>query len=119
MKLYLIEMFGVSLLLTLVIELTIAGLFRISFGKELLVVILVNVLTNPVVVLLCWLWGIYLPQMNRFWIEIPLEVLVVWYEYRIYKSMRESGWCCEKPLRFSLAANGASWIMGVLIAWIR
>lgn len=119
MNLYLLEMFGVSLLLTLIIELIVAGLFRISFGKDILVVILVNVLTNPVVVLLYWLWRVYLPMVNICWIELPMECLVVLGEYWIYKSMAAGGWHCEKPFRFSLAANGASWLTGVLLVLIR
>lgn len=119
MNLYLIEMFGVSLLLTLLIELIMASFLGIGIGKDLLVIILVNVLTNPVVVLLCWLWRLYLPQVNLFWIQIPLEVLVVFAEYRIYKSMAGNGWRCKKPFRFSVAANGASWFTGVILTWIR
>ena len=116
---YLIEMFGISLLLTLVIELTVAGFFGIPFGKQKLPVVLVNVLTNPVVVLLCWLWRIYFSQRNVYLLQIPLEGLVVLVEYLIYKSLKRSGWRCKRPFGLALTANGVSWLLGILISWIK
>lgn len=119
MNLYLIEMFGVSLLLTLLIELNVAMLFQIPFGKNLLPVVLVNVLTNPVAVLFCWLWRMYLPQIDDFWIQVPLEGIVIAVEFLIYRSFAGSGWKCQKPFVFSAVANGASWLLGVLISVVR
>ena len=116
---YLIEMFGISLLLTLLIELIVAGLLGLAWGKKLLPVVLVNVLTNPVVVFLCWVWRIYVPAVNSLWIQLPLEVVVIQVEFSIYKSMARSGWGCKNPWKLSVVANGTSWLMGVLISLLR
>ena len=43
---YLLEMFSVSLLLTLALELPIAWCFGLRHKKEMLLVVLLNVLTN-------------------------------------------------------------------------
>lgn len=119
MVLYLIEMFGVSLLLTLIIELTVAGWFKIPWGKDMLPVVLVNVLTNPVVVMICWLWRLYISEINIYWIQIPVELIVVGSEFLIYKSLIKSGWECENPFRFSVVANGCSWLFGVFISFVK
>ena len=73
---YFLEMFGISLALTLLLELLIGLCFGYRSGKLLLLVLLVNVLTNPGAVLLHWL-GI--PQ-------IPIEIVVVFLETIIYLS---------------------------------
>ncbi len=119
MAYYLIEMFGVSLLLTLVIELAVAGVLKIAFGKDWLPVILVNFLTNPAIVFLCWVWRMHVSGRNRFWIQLPLEGLVILVEYGIYKSMVKSGWNCRCPLKLSVIANAVSWSLGVGISMLR
>ena len=116
---YLIEMFGVSLLLTWAIELAVAGLLKVAPGKDWLPVVLVNLFTNPAVVFLCWVWGIYVPKGNSMWIQLPLELLVIWIEFRIYNGMVKSGWNCRWPLKLSVMANIASWLFGVGISMLR
>lgn len=70
----LIERFGVSLAITIAVELAVAflsgrGLWKCSggrqLGKKVLLVMLVNVLTNPPAVLVCWIAGLYLPGLPR------------------------------------------------------
>lgn len=113
---YLIEMFGVSLLLTLVIELVVAIGFRIPAGKNWLPIVLVNLLTNPAVVFLNWVIGIYEPQLRGIGLQIPLEILVVLVEFGIYKSFSRAGWKCKSPLCLALVSNGISWLLGVLFS---
>ncbi len=102
---------GVSLAVTLTIELCVACLCRLR-GRELLLVVLVNCLTNPLVVLLCWLVraGTALP---RFAAELPLEVLVVLAEGALYRQKSTM----RHPWRFSLTANAVSYLSGVLL-WV-
>ena len=113
---YLIEMFGVSLLLTLIIEFAVAWLFRIPFGREWLPILLVNILTNPMAVLINWLITLYLPQMKTLWIQLPLECVVVVVEFLIYGSLSKSGWSCKRPFLLALVSNAASWLVGVVIS---
>lgn len=102
---YLLEMFGISLLLTLVIELMIALLWGIRSKKQILLVVLVNVLTNPAAVLLCWL-GI--PQL-------PVELAVVLAEALIY---RDPAWKIPHPVLLAVVCNVISWGTGILIQLI-
>ena len=102
-------MFGISLLLTLVLEVVIAAFFGYKDKKLLTLVILVNVLTNPAAVLLHWL-GI--PQ-------IPIEIGVVFLETIIYLWFaRDEKWVVPQPVVFPMVANCTSWGVGLLIQWI-
>lgn len=102
----LLKMFGISLVLTLVIELAVVRCFGLRTERQVLLVVLVNILTNPAAVLLNWL-GV--PQ-------IPIEIGVVLTEYYVYQSFsKSSNWNISHPLALSIAANGISWGLGLLI----
>ena len=106
---YFLEMFGISLALTLLLELLIGLCFGYRSGRMLLLVLLVNVLTNPGAVLLHWL-GI--PQ-------IPIEIVVVFLETIIYLWFaKDEKWVVPRPVLFPMVANCVSWGMGLLIQWI-
>ncbi|MCL1895677.1 MAG: hypothetical protein FWG03_03930 [Clostridiales bacterium] len=80
-------------------------------GKDLLLVVLVNIITNPVVVLLFWLAKAY-TGWNTIAVLIPLELFAVLLEgcyYKIY------GKGFARPYLFSAAANMFSFWMGMLI----
>lgn len=106
---YLFEMFSVSLALTLVLELPVCMFFGMRAPKALLLVILVNILTNPAAVLLCWL-GV--PQL-------PVEIGVIFAEAGIYiwfandfdRPVRHPGW-------MAVTANVLSWTVGMMIGGI-
>ena len=90
---------GVSLALTLAIELTAA------------VVALANVLTNPVVVLSALLWRRYgLP--HRALLIAALELGAVLTEGAVYRPMRDD---FPHPWRFSLLLNALSYALGELV----
>ena len=101
----------ISLALTLVFE---SGFFLIISKrnkKDLLLLIMVNVLTNPIVVLLYWLAALY-TNWNGTLIKIPLEIFAVlteWFYYRKY------GQDFKRPFFFSLAANAFSFTAGLLL----
>ena len=106
---------GLSLVLTLVLEL---GFFLIVKAgtrnydkKDLLLVVMVNILTNPAVVLLYWLATLY-TDLNRVIILAPLEVLAVLVEGYVYSKY---GRTFKHPYIFSVAANVFSFGMGILI----
>ena len=106
---YLLEMFAVSLGLTLAIELAVCMVLGMRTGRQILLVILVNILTNPAAVLLCWL-GI--PQ-------IPIEIAVVAVEVGIYYCFsKEERWNITHPVLLSAALNILSYSAGLLIQWI-
>jgi hypothetical protein len=79
--------------------------------KDLLLVALVNVLTNPVVVLLYWLAVTFL-KWNKLVIILPLELSAVLAEGYYYSKY---GCGFRRPYLFSAAANAFSFGAGVLI----
>ena len=106
---YLLEMFGVSLLLTLMVELIVAWGLGLRGKKYILLVILVNVLTNPAAVLFCWLG---FPQL-------PVELAVVFVEAAVYGYFARDGrWKLPNPWLLSILCNGISWGTGILISQI-
>ena len=100
-----------SLALTLALEI---GFFFIA-GKrnkrDLLLVVMVNVLTNPVVVLLYWLAALY-TSWNTTIVKIPLEIFAVLTEGYYF---RKYGQSFKRPFLFSLAANMFSFWVGVFL----
>ena len=107
----LITALGVSLALTLALE---TGLFLLAGKrnkKDFLLLLLVNILTNPTVVLIYWLVAIY-TEWNTVIVIMPLEVFAVLTEGHCYKKY---GCDFERPYLFSIAANIFSYGTGLLI----
>lgn len=120
---YLIEMFGVSLLLTIVVELAVVFLVsRVRFplfgqrqGKGIALVVLVNVLTNPPAVLLCFLGRLYMPLVSELSVQLAVEIVVVAVEACIYHSFaKEPQWQIKRPILLAVIANMCSWLLGVV-----
>ena len=103
---YLLEMFAVSLLLTLLLELPAAWIIGMRKKENILLVFLVNVLTNPAAVLLHWLGA---P-------EIPIEICVVAVEAAIYIWFsKDTRWKIPHPVVLSVLTNVLSWTIGSMI----
>ena len=102
---------AISLILTITLEIVFFLLARKRDKKDLLLVILVNVLTNPVVVLLYWLTTIY-TKWNIWVALIPLELFAILTEGRYYKKY---GNAFKHPFFFSLCANMFSYWIGVVL----
>ena len=107
----LISSLSFSLLLTLVVETGFFLLFGKRSRKDLLLLLLVNILTNPVVVLVFWLVELY-TDWNTYIILIPLELFAILTEGYYYKKY---GLSFRRPYIFSLTANMVSFGMGELI----
>ena len=81
----------ISLLLTLVTEFPVAFLFQAK-GKDLLLVFLVNILTNPAVVLVSTLTG------DRVSLQMILEgmaILAEGFYYNKYSTYMRKGFLCS------------------------
>ena len=102
---------AISLGVTLIVE---AGFFLLvgkRNKKDLLLLILVNVITNPAVVLLYWLTVIY-TEFNSSAVKTALELFAVLTEgYYFKKYGQDFKW----PLLFSFSANVVSFGIGVFI----
>jgi hypothetical protein len=108
-----------SLVLTITLEIIFFLLTKKRNKKDLLLLLLVNVLTNPIVVLSFWLmtsytdWISYInTDWNRYIILIPLELFAVLTEGYYYKKY---GCDFRRPYLFSLTANMFSFWSGVVI----
>ena len=109
MGVYLIQMFGISLLLTLLLECIFAFVWGIRGKKAFLLVTLVNIVTNPVAVLSYWLYGLYVGKA-LFAVQIGIEIVVVTVEALIYRSFaREEAFELKRPVLFAVFANMLSW----------
>ncbi len=94
---YLVKTFGVSLVLTLLLELPLAYAWGVRDWK---VIVAANLMTNPLAVAL-HLWGI--PQ-------IPIEIGVVLAEWGVYKM---HGF--RNPFLLALGSNLVSYGIGLLL----
>jgi len=102
---------AVSLPLTIVLE---AGFFLLigkRDKKDLLLLLLVNVITNPIVVLFYWLTVFY-TNFNARFILIPLEIFAILTEGYYYKKHGNS---FNRPYFFSFSANMISFGVGEMI----
>ncbi len=107
-----IKMFLVSLILTIAIETPLALLFKVR-GKSLLIVVLVNVLTNPVVVYLVHFLDISFPL-----VLIP-EAGAVLAEGGIYFLFnKKESFEFKRPFMISLVLNTVSFCFGLIIDMI-
>lgn len=104
----------ISLGMTIVFELIFCFAFKLRGTYNILLVILVNTLTNPPVVLLNYLLrqNTDLPQTL---IVITLEITAVVVEGVYYKRCAED---IKHPILFSLGANAFSYFSGLLITYI-
>ena len=100
-----------SLILTLILE---AGFFFLAGKrnkKDLLLVILVNIITNPLVVLLYWLAVSY-TAWPAVVVIAPLELFAVLAEGYYYQKYGQD---FKRPYLFSAAANMFSFGIGAII----
>jgi len=105
---------GVSLAATVVLELLLCVLMGYRSRRIVLMVVLVNILTNPPVVL-CY----YILSIVRGFPEVPvimvLELAAVLVEWLCYKYRAGE---IKRPFLFSLGLNCFSYFTGLLIQFI-
>ncbi|MCL2179116.1 MAG: hypothetical protein FWC28_03340 [Proteobacteria bacterium] len=107
MSTQLLAALGISLLATLVLEVGFFWLMGKRHLGDLRLLVLVNVLTNPIVVLLYW-WAH--PYMGRS-PTLGLELFAIVVEGCYY---RKYGRDFKRPFLFSAAANVFSFGLGAL-----
>ena len=100
-----------SLALTLAIEVPIAWLLGLRSLSMLRLAVLVNCLTNPLVVYAYWLLA---PAATSIAVWLPLEAAAVLTEGALY---RACGAPVRHPFLFSLLLNALSYTLGVLIQY--
>jgi len=101
----------ISLILTLIVEISFFFIIGKRNKKDLLLVALVNILTNPAVVLTYWILTLYI-GINSILAKIVLEFLAVIAEGYYY---RKYGIDFKHPYLFSIAANAISFGTGMFL----
>ena len=105
----------ISLVLTLVFEMSfffiVRAVTRKFDKKDLLLIMMANVITNPVVVLSYWLVTLY-TNWNGVIVIAALEIVAVLVEGHIYDKY---GRTFKHPYIFSITANAFSFGVGMLI----
>ena len=79
--------------------------------KDLVLVVMVNIITNPVVVLTFWIVSFY-TEWNMIIVTIILEAMAVLTEGYYYKTYGQA-FC--RPYVFSIAANTFSYSIGFVL----
>ena len=105
-----------SLLLTLAVELPLAFLLKVRGGKNLLIVVLVNLLTNPVVNY-CYYWALRFFAADSIYTILFLaflELAAVLTEFLFYKLLLSYDRLGK--LKLSLLLNAASFAAGLLVS---
>jgi len=102
---------GISLGLTLFIEEVFAFITGIRLGKDLGLVFLLNLLTNPAAVM-CYYYVASFANLNYFVIKMPIEIIVILLEGFYYKKYSVS---IQKPFLFSAFANTLSFGTGLIL----
>ena len=117
---YIVQMFGISMLLTLLLEHAVIFLLREGTRKNIVLLLLVNVLTNPAAVFLALLGNMFGGVGGELWFQIPIEIVVVVVEAGIYWIFsKEKEWKIHHPILLAVVANMVSWLSGVVIQGFR
>lgn len=75
-----------ALALTVVIEAILAFLLGVRTGRGQLIVLLANVITNPLLNAILTVVSFYISPTAYYWFLVPLEIIVVFVEGRIYQN---------------------------------
>ena len=104
---------ALSLGLTLLLEIPAALILGVRKKEDVLLVGLVNILTNPLVVLILNLFLVFTASPPPWFLILPLEILAVLAEGFVYQkglSFRR-----VHPFLLSLILNGISYFGGLLL----
>lgn len=102
-------MFGISLLLTILVEGVLGYLLGMKSLRQQKLMGRVNILTNPAAVLLCWL------GVSQILVEIGVILVECWIYHWFSKDTR---WKIPNPIRLGLVLNIVSWTIGILLGGI-
>lgn len=100
------------LLVTLILEMVAAILWGVRVKRNLLVVALVNCITNPGLNLLLLVGGIYFPYSVIRFLLLGMELLIVLSEGFLFRSFLEN---VKHPFLFSFCLNCVSFFLGGIL----
>ena len=102
-----------ALIITIVIELSLALILKVRVKKDIINIILVNIVTNPIVVLFPYLVGLRHDITYRYILLAILEIFAFLFEGYIYKKYLKYNKI--NPYILSLILNIASYTLGNII----
>lgn len=100
-----------SLVLTLLFEMLVALIAKVRDKKDLFLVVLVNVITNPAVVFMYYVTVLF-AGLCKYPIILILEVCAIIIEAMIYRKYAKT---IHHPLIFSIVANLISYGSGLIL----
>ncbi len=113
---FLLKILLISLSCTLIIEVLTALALKVRDKKDIINVVLVNILTNPLLVSLSLYINLEFGLKWRKILIIPMEIIVVLVEGLIYKKYLKYNKI--NPIILSLIPNAMSYIIGIFINMI-
>ena len=109
------QMFAVSFGATIILEALVMILIGERSKKNLLLLLLVNILTNPLAVYLAYV-GKTFSNLSEIWIQLPIEVAVIFIEVGIYVWFsKDEKWKIKRPVFLGILANLFSWSIGLMM----
>ena len=110
-----LEMFAVSLGATFVLETLVMILMGEHSKKNLLLLVLINILTNPMAVYLSYV-GRLLLGLSEILIQLPIEIGVILVEVGIYTWFsKDENWKIKRPILLGILTNVFSWSIGLMM----
>ncbi len=113
---YLPKMMIICLIITILVELSIAIILKIKSKKDIQNIILVNILTNPIVVTIPFYFNIYHGLIYRNISLFLLEIVAILVEGIIYKKYLTNKKI--NPFLLSLILNVSSYTVGLLLNYL-
>ena len=109
------QMFAVSLGATIILEALVMILMGEQSKKNLLLLLLINILTNPLAVYLAYV-GKTFSNLPEILIQLPIEVVVVIVEVGIYIWFsKDEKWKIRRPILLGILTNAFSWAIGLMM----
>ncbi|MBQ7972354.1 MAG: hypothetical protein IJ291_02705 [Lachnospiraceae bacterium] len=111
-------MFAISLFLTILTEALVAFIWKVRSPKVFMLVVLVNVLTNPLLVLVNWTARIYF-SCDYLVMLFLTEPVVFLAEALIYRSFSKiDSYAIKHPVWYGITANAVSCGLGIVISYL-
>ncbi len=110
-----LEMFAVSLGATIVLETLVMILMGELSKKNLWLLFLINILTNPMAVYLYYV-GNFLIDASEILIQLLIEIVVILVEAGIYTWFsKDENWKIKRPILLGILTNVFSWSIGLMM----
>lgn len=101
----------IRLFLTLLIEVSIALLFKFR-GYELKVIVITNIITQTLLLLILMVFNYQIGYFGEMLIMLPIELIILAVEILIYNKYLEA---CKHPTIYAIVANLFSFLLGMYL----